>query len=669
MLIVMRRLGLPAALILAIAFAAALPGVAQQPAPEDEGSFERRLRALEDAMAQGTGLRLSAGSIDTLAAYVHDVRRAGSKNRHYARWMSARIEKIIGAAERGEDLLADERGFLWRGFESRYSVRPQLYSIYVPRSYDPKQPEELIISLHGGSSNHNVWLAINLGNRIAVEDYWPSHRKRFRAAQHPDAIVVAPDGLGQVRWRWMGEQDVLDVIEDVKRNYNIDQDKIFLTGLSNGGIGSYTIGLKHAWRFAAVLPLAGVTDWIRHHEAAGRLRPCERTVLESESAIAYAENAANTHLRFYHGVKDPGFDVDQARRMARKLKQLGLPFRYHEFGNRGHDLTNVMWNKLLIMNFVERYTRVRSPAEVRLVSASPRAARQAWLMLDERVDHVAPARLTARVVGGNAIEVETANAERFTLLTGEAPVSFPLTVVVDRQTVYTGAPPPGGRLTLAAALAPTGRGGPLWKPWDGSAPRPGTRKTDTGPVGPFGDAMYEPQVHVYGTRVEQDVDRLRQAAELGARAWIPALAYTEVRHPVIPDSELTDEMMRSRAVVLYGNAENNSVLARIGHRLPIRVGEDFIGLRGEQLRGRGVGARFVCPNPLAPNQYLVVQAGVDADAVVAGGKLPIYIGDYLVYDHRTTRLKAFMILAGRDEIETGFFTEDWRLPHVPPPDR
>jgi poly(3-hydroxybutyrate) depolymerase len=665
---ILRRV-LPIFLIFAIALAVGLPGKASPPALEEEGSFERRLQALEAAMKESTGLRLSPGSVDTLRAYVFDVRRVGAKNRKYARWMSARIEKILAAAERGEDLLADERGMFWRGFRSRYSVRPQLYSIFVPESYDPRQPDELVISLHGGSSNHNVWLAINLGNRIAVEDYWASHRKRFRAVRKPDAIVAAPDGLGQVRWRWMGEQDVLDVIEDVRRNYNIDDDKIFITGLSNGGIGSYTIGLKHAWRFAAVLPLAGVTDWIRHHEAAGRLRPCERNVLEAESAIAYAENAANTHLRFYHGAKDPGFSVDQARRLARKLEKLGLKFRYFELGNRGHDLTNVLWNKLQIMNVIERYERLREPTEVRLVTASPRANRQAWLVLDERVDHLAPARLEARVVEGHTIEVVTANAERFTLRAGEAPVSYPLTVVVDGRAVYTGRRPPGGKLTLSAALAPVGRDAPLWKVWDGSAPKPGSRKTDTGPVGPFGDAMYEPQVHVYGTRVAGDADELRGAAELGARAWVPALAYSDVRHPVIPDSELTEEMMRSRAVVLYGNARTNSVLAEIGGRLPIEVGEDFIGLRGEKLRERGVGARFVCPNPLAPNRYLMVQAGVDTDAVVSGGRLPIYIGDYLVYDHRTTKLKAFMILAGRDEIETGFFTEDWRLPAEPPLDR
>jgi poly(3-hydroxybutyrate) depolymerase len=664
------RLGVPAALAVSIVLAAALPGIsAKQLDTAEIDALAQRLVELKRAMRDDTGLRLSAGSVTTIEAYLDDVRRAGHKNRRYARWMTERIASILDAAEAGTDALADERGFLWRGFESRYSEHRQLYSVYVPKSYDRKVPEELIITLHGGSSNHNVWLAINLGNRISVEDYWPSHRKRFRARKHPEAIVAAPDGLGQVRWRWMGEQDVLDVIEDVKRNYNIDDDKIFITGLSNGGIGAYTVGLKHAWRFAAVLPLAGVTDWIRHHEAAGRLRPCERNVLEAESAIAYAANAVNTHLRFYHGVKDPGFDVSQARLLARKLERLEAPFRYHEFGNRGHDLTNVMWRQLLIMKFVERYTRQRARAEVRLVTASPRANRQGWVVLDERIDHVSPGRVDVRVIDGAAIEVETSNAERFTLLIAKSPVQAPLSVIVDGQPVYAGPLPARGRMTFSLALAPADGGQPLWQPWDGSAAEPGSRKTDSGPVGPFGDAMYEPQIHVYGTQVAGDVSALKQAAELGARAWVMAKDYSGVRHPVIADSELTDELMQSHAVVLYGNAASNSVLQRIGDRLPIKVGADYLELRGEKLRGRGIGARFVCPNPEAPTQYLMVQAGVDAEAVVNGGKLPIYIGDYLVYDRNTTRRKAFMILAGRDEIETGFFTESWHLPRDPPPDR
>jgi hypothetical protein len=131
---------------------------------------------------------------------------------------------------------------------------------------------------------------------------------------------------------------------------------------------------------------------------------------------------------------------------------------------------------------------------------------------------------------------------------------------------------------------------------------------------------------------------------------------------VIADTELTWEMMRDRAVFLYGNARNNSVLAGMGERLPIGVGEDYLVVRGERLEGAGIGARFVCPNPLAPDRYLVVAAGTTAEAVERGGRLPLYLADYIIYDNQTTQKRAFMILGSRPEIETGFFTEDWKLP-------
>ncbi len=666
-----------AVLVVFVALLAAM-ALAQSAVPDDStlgSEYRRRLDDLRDAVRKRKLENVSPGTLATLEAYIYDARRMREKDPRYHRRISRRIGKLLDAAEQDRDPIAAERGLFWRGYRSRYSIQPQMYSIYVPEDYDPEAAEPLVVTLHGGSSNHNVWLALCLGNGIKVDDYWKSHRKRFRAKRHPDGIVVAPDGLGQVRWRWMGEQDVLDVIADVRRNYNIDADKIVLTGLSNGGIGSYTIGLKHAWRFAAVLPLAGVTDWTAHHEAEGRWRPAEEVLLENESAITYAENAANTHLRFYHGLNDPGFDVEQARLLHSKLRRLGVDHRYHEFEYLAHDLKHVLWRKLLVMRFVQRYTRKTAPQEVRLVTASSRANRQHWLVLDERIDHLGPARLRARVSQERTIEVETHNAERFTLLLDECPVLSPLEVYVDGQRVYRGPAPPKGRLTLSGSLAPTAAAAgraeearPLWRRWDGSRPEPGTRKV-AGLSGPLGDVMYEPQVHVYGTQVEKEIDTLREAARVGARAWIKARAYSGVRHPVIPDSELTEQMMRRRAVFLYGNAASNSVLAEIGDRLPIRVGKNYIEMRGKRIRGWLVGARFVCPNPLEPSSYLVVAAGQNAKAVEAGERLPIYLGDYIVYNGMTTRNRAFMILGGRREIETGFFTEDWKLPPEPPPRR
>ena len=100
--------------------------------------------------------------------------------------------------------------------------------------------------------------------------------------------------------------------------------------------------------------------------------------------------------------------------------------------------------------------------------------------------------------------------------------------------------------------------------------------------------------------------------------------------------------------------------------MPIVVGHKHLELRGRKISGWGVGARFICPNPLAPGRYLVVAAGTSAQAVEMGGKLPIYMADFMVYNHRTVHRKAFMILGGRKEIETGYFTEDWKLPQKPP---
>ncbi len=632
---------------------------------------EQRVASLRAAVRKGEIKGIAPGSLATIEAYAF---LAGSRERRHeglASRMGNRIEELLRAAEAGHDLLAEQRDIIWRGYRSRYSVNPQLYSIYVPESYDPEVAKPLIVTLHGGSSNHNLWLAMNLGNEVSVADYWDNHYTEFKARRHPDSIVVSPDGLGQIRWRWMGEQDVLDVIEDVRKNYNIDPDRIVLSGLSNGAIGAYTIGLKHAWRFAAVLPVAGVTDWTTHHEAIGRWRPHERTILRNESAITYAENAAGTHLRFYHGDKDPGFSVEQARGMAKLLERLGIPFKYNEYEGQGHDLSYVLWRKLLIERFVSRYRRQSAPADVRLATASGRANRQHWVVLDERADHRQPGRLRATVKDGSTIEVEAQNTARFTLLLNEAPALSPVRVLVEGEEAFSGPLPPDGRLTLSNAFPPEDTEGadggrPPWHVWNGMEPRPGACKTSA-LSGPLGDVMYEPQIHVYGTQDPDDTPILRRAAGLGARAWVAARDYTEVRHPVIPDTELTPEMMRSRAVVLYGNARNNAVLAEIGGELPIKVGPDWLELRGRRLAGWQVGARFVCPNPLEPTRYLVVQAGVDAEAVEEGGKLPIYLGDYIVYNHATVARKAFMVLGGRKEIESGFFTETWELPDEPPP--
>lgn len=653
---------------------------------EIEKQLLERLERLAASEPNSERAELALGTISSIRSYIFSIAEFGNKDAVFAKTMANHVESLLRAGEEGEDVLAAKRGFIWRGYASPYTDRPQLYSIYIPDEYDPEKPWPLVVSLHGGSSNHNVWLALNLGNSVSTKDYYKNYRTSFQPITKPrEAIVVAPEGLGQIRWRWFGEEDIFDVIDDVRKNYNINTDKIFLTGLSNGGIGAYMAGLKYAWRFAAILPLSGITDWPRHNVAEVNLRPSEKVVLDNESAITYAENAFNTHLSFFHGVRDSGFKVEQARLLAARLRSLGVPFKYHEFGDLGHDLRHVLWRKLRIMRYVERFSRRLNPDEVRLVTATERAGRQFWVVLDERINHIDPARIRARVMNRKDIQVTTQNVERLTILLDQCPVYSPIQLTVDGHVVYSGPLLPEGRITVERV--PVGRvrqestapemsvrsasdelrpdrdghrANWAWRVWDGKYAALGKRKSAF-LSGPLGDANYEQQVHVYGTQVKKDTPWLKKAAEVGARGWVMARQFTEVRHRVIPDSELTYELCRSHVVVLYGNAGNNSVLANIGDKLPIQVGRRHLVLRGRKLEGPGLGARFICPNPLAPSQYLVVQAGTTAQAVEHGSMLPIYLADYIVYNARTTRRQAFMILGHRREVETGFFTEDWKL--------
>ena len=92
----------------------------------------------------------------------------------------------------------------------------------------------------------------------------------------------------------------------------------------------------------------------------------------------------------------------------------------------------------------------------------------------------------------------------------------------------------------------------------------------------------------------------------------------DYRHEVVADSELTEAMYSDCSLVLYGDTRSNSVLAKVADRLPITSEPGAIVAGAKRYPGKGVGVRFIAPNPLAPDQYVVVQASTTAAAVAAG---------------------------------------------------
>ncbi|MGD8858602.1 MAG: extensin family protein [Myxococcales bacterium] len=596
---------------------------------------------------------LPAGAFDTIAYTLDVAERIERRFAPQSEAWRARAARYLKDAEAGRDPIVTRDGeILMRGYRSPISELLQGYAIYIPPDYDPKKRYPLMVMLHGGSANGNLFLGVVLGNNMNWKEYSIHLWDDFEPRWSPEWIVVAPDGFGQVMWRWMGEQDVLDVIDDVLRHYTIDEDRIVLGGLSNGGVGAYNIGMRHAWRFAAVEAIAGAPSWLQY--SGGHMPEDQRLAMAAQSGMELIENAINTDFRYYHGHLDTGpMKPRYVHELSERLKELDVPHR-ETWYDAGHDLLYRVHRHGRNYAKLAKLKRKQHPAEVRVVTGDYRAARQHWVSVTRITRYPELARVRA-VAEDDTITVETDNVSAFSLELRDAPVSSErVRIVIDGVEAYAGARAPLGHVLHLVRRGERFEPGYPTEPEGALSKRPGSS-------GPITDAYFGSMVHVYGTGVPEHEERLRKSAERGAHGW--PLWLWRVQQKVVADRDVTPEMMRESHLVLYGTPGSNGVLERIADRLPIRVEEDAVVAGNDRFDGKGVGVKMIHPNPLAPERYVLVQAAPTLDGVDRGHRLPDFLPDYVIYDARsTTSRPRLSFRAGREPPAHGYFDHHWRLP-------
>jgi predicted peptidase len=121
------------------------------------------------------------------------------------------------------------------------------YAIFVPKNYNPANKYPAIVFLHGvleAGSDATKNLGVGIGPIIRDRaDTWPF-------------ITLFPQSGGD----WQGQERAnlaIACLDDASRAYSIDPSRVILTGLSNGGQGTWLIGAAYKNRFAALVPMAG----------------------------------------------------------------------------------------------------------------------------------------------------------------------------------------------------------------------------------------------------------------------------------------------------------------------------------------------------------------------------------------------------------------------------
>lgn len=170
------------------------------------------------------------------------------------------------------------------------------YLLHLPRDYSPRGTNRwpLILFLHGAGER-----GTNL-QKVAV------HGPPKIVKSRPDFpfIVVSPQCPAEQVW---DDELLLALLDDVIERHNVDKRRVYLTGLSMGGYGTWSLAIKHPDRFAAVAPICGGGNTI--------------DVLLASRTNAAALKALP--IRAFHGGKDNVVDLSESERMVNALKRAG----------------------------------------------------------------------------------------------------------------------------------------------------------------------------------------------------------------------------------------------------------------------------------------------------------------------------------------------------------
>lgn len=493
---------------------------------------------------------------------------------------------------KGQSPWVTQKGRVSRSYRSRVDGSLQPYGLLIPDTYDPSKPSRLDVVLHGRAATMNE------------VSFLFAHDSPKPLPTELNHIQLEVYGRTNNAYRWAGETDVFEALASVQKRYNIDSARIVLRGFSMGGAGTWHIGLHHPDRWVAMEAGAGFVE-TKNYAKQLNLPEYQDRALHIYDAVDYAENAVNLPVVGYGGEDDPQLrasqEIQKAVASVAGLKALFLvgpktPHRWHPDSLKQS-------NAFLDASVVEGQ---RIPEKIRFVTYTTRYNRCFWLTIDALERHYERSE-----VEGTRSELKTRNIAALTLNDAGTPI-------IDGQKM---------------------RQGTRFEKIDGKwrvAKAPGLRKRH-GLQGPIDDAFMESFIVV-------------NPPETFNREWAKWMR-GDLR---IKQAEaVTAQDMAESNVVIFGDPESNELIKKMNSKLPIRWVGDEIVAGDQRFSAADHVLALVCPNPLNPSKYVVLNSGhTFGEKEFRGTNALLFprLGDWAV-------LKK----SDRTVVAAGLFDETWQL--------
>jgi len=603
-------------------------------------------------LVSGEGLETTISEVGILQAW--SVRKAGFLIKGAAPAQPSKIPVRLALAEKDKTGSPEIQSLTlpleWksplqnhkRTYLSGIDGSVQYYAVNPAQNRDPEFRPGLALSVHGagveavnqaGSYENKEWL-----NIVA-----PTNRR--------------PYGFD---WEDWGRLDALEAMEDFLRRYPSDPERVYLTGHSMGGHGTWILGVLFPDKFAAIGPSAG---WISFRTYASRQKEEGPTDLEKLAArpllqgdtLALARNTINFGVYILHGEKDDSVPVGQSRQMAKTLGEFHKDFVYHEEKDASHwwdksdepGVDCVDWAPMFDFFARRALPWTEMIRDVEFVTPNPGiSGRCRWARIDAQSESLKPSSVRLRLDPGlKRFSGTTQNVARLAL--DLSMLGRPETIAVDIDGQNLKATP--GEQTLWLYNKDSN--------WSvGEPPSPSLKGAQRS--GPFKDAFRHRMIFVFGTQgtVEENAwafGKARFDAEIFQYQGNGSVE-------IISDRDFRPESYPDRNVILYGNASTNRAWKSLLAGSPVLVEKGFVEAAGKKIVGKDLACLFIRPRSDSAIACVGVVAGTGIQGMKLTNTRPYLSAGYALPDIIVFNAEVGKG-GGRGIKLAGFFGPDWEI--------
>lgn len=546
--------------------------------------------------------------------------------------------------QKGMQARARAHGFYRLAYRDEIDGSPQFCRAYLPANYSSSKKWPVVIQMHG----------YNPANPRYIRWWGADSRHAGNEAEysgHEQVIYLETHGRGNADYLYLGDQDVVRALAEAKKQFSVDEDRVYLTGDSMGGWGTWNIGTRHPDLFAAIAPVFGGSDYHVYltEEELAKLDPVSRFYQERRSTWATADSLLNLPIFVHHGDIDQSVRVDYSRWGVRLLQRWGYDIRYHEYPGFGHEALRGEGNAAVSMEWFLRHKRQAAPTHVRVRSADLRTAKAYWVQVEQMESPAAFMVVDAEVIDRRTIRLDTQNIQALTLTPSASLIDSSQAV----QIVWNGRPVEArfaeGRLTLLAEGATL----------KGLVKRPSL-------PGTLVDLISTPFAIVIGTSATDP--EMRALCEDKAKSYAEYWRdWQKQELRMFKDTEISEADLARYSLVLVGGPGENRVTARLLEKLPVSISPEGFVIDGKTFSASDAVLNLIYPHPLNPERYVRLIAPTSLTGFYYSGgsfanlnNLEPYLYDFTIQDARLmisesgTSPHQFRVLSGQ-------FDSHWRL--------